>query len=104
MTRTTIGGIAAGAFALGLLAGLLLPGTFAATRHDELMTDHISAKGAMSMTGSMPMGMDTMPMDVGRMHGTGAMPMMPAASGMSGHGRHVHGHYLAGMKAVITVE
>ena len=60
MTRTAVGGIAAGAFTLGILAGLVLPGSLAATRHDQLMASHMSATGSMPM-----MGMDAMPMASG---------------------------------------
>ena len=66
MTRTAIGGIAAGAFALGILASLVLPGSLAGTRHDQLMASHMSAMGSMPMMGS-----GSMPM-----MGSGSMPMM----------------------------
>ena len=74
MTRTAIGGIAAGAFTLGILAGLLLPGSLAGTRHDQLMASHMSAMGSMPM-----MGVSSMPMMGSRsvpMMDTDAMPMM----------------------------
>jgi len=68
MTRTVIGGIAAGAFTLGILAGLVIPGTLAASRHDQLMASHWSAMGSTPMvhipsmpmmdSGSMPMVRD----------------------------------------------
>jgi hypothetical protein len=66
MTRTAIGGIAAGSFTLGILAGLLLPGTLNTSRHDQLMAAHMSAMGSM-------------PMDMGSMNG-GSMPMMDMGS------------------------
>ena len=80
MTRTAIGGIAAGAFTLGILAGLVLPGSLAPFRHDQPMAGHMSAAGSMPM-GSMPMGVGSMPMGVGSMP-MGSMPMM------AGHDMH----------------
>ena len=81
MTRTTIGGIAAGAFTLGLLAGIVVPSALDVSRHDWSMATHRSAMGdmpAMGM-GAMPMGMGSnraMPMGMGAMPmGMGAMPM-----------------------------
>lgn len=85
MTRTAIGGIAAGAFTLGILAGLVLPGSPAATHHDQLMASHMSAMNSMPMgnMNSMPMGnMSSMPMME-----TDAMPMA-SGSGSSGHEAH----------------
>ena len=70
MTRTAIGGIAAGAFTLGILAGLVLPEGLAASRHDQLMASHVSAMASMPM-----MGRGSMPM-----MGGGSMPMMDKAS------------------------
>ena len=70
MTRTAIGGIAAGAFTLGILAGLVLPESLAASRHDQLMASHVSAMASMPM-----MGRGSMPMT-----GGGAMPMMDVTS------------------------
>jgi hypothetical protein len=85
MTRTAIGGIAAGSFTLGILAGLLLPGTLDTSRHDQLMAAHMSAMGSMPMDiGSMNGG--SMPMDMGSMNG-GSMPMGPRAS-TPGHEMH----------------
>lgn len=82
MTRTAIGGIAAVAFTLGILAGLLLPGTLNASRHDQLMAVHMSAVGSM-------------PMDLGSMNGRsmpmmdmGWMPMGPDATTPAGHETH----------------
>jgi hypothetical protein len=66
MTRTAIGGIAAGCFTLGILAGLLLPGALNTSRHDQLMAAHMSAVGSMTM-------------DMGSMNGR-AMPMMDMGS------------------------
>jgi hypothetical protein len=79
MTRTAIGGIAAGAFTLGILAGLVVPGTLASTRHDQLMADHIARPRSMPMmaTGSMPM------------MGTGSMSMMGTGSMSAGYGMHM---------------
>lgn len=58
MTRTAIGGLTAGAFTLGILAGLLLPGTLNAGRHEQRIAAHMSAMGSMPMMdmGTMPMG------------------------------------------------
>lgn len=83
MTRTMIGGLAAGTFAIGLLAGLVVPGALARADHDRLMTDHMAATGVM-MNGSMgPM------MNMGSMMGGGAMPLMPAGNGApAGYGAH----------------
>jgi len=69
MTRTAIGGIAAGSFTLGILAALLLPGTLSTNRHDQLVAAHMSAMG------SMPMEM-------------GSMPMAPDATTRAGHQTH----------------
>ena len=81
MTRLTIGGIAAGTFTLGLLAGLGLPGALAAARHDQLMAAHMSAMGSMSMTEMRSMG--AMPM-----MDRGSMPMTPGAMMPAGHEAH----------------
>ena len=79
MTRTAIGGIAAGAFTLGILAGLAIPRTLAATGHDQLMADHMAGTRPMPLR---PMG--SMPM-----MGTGSMPMMGTGSMPAGHGMHM---------------
>jgi hypothetical protein len=85
MTRTAIGGIAAGAFTLGIFAGLVVPGSLAASRNDQVMANHMSAIWSMPMTniGSMPM------------MGTGSMPMMGMGylrmggdSAQAGHAMH----------------
>lgn len=75
MTRTAIGGIAAGTFTLGILAGLLLPGTLNTSRHDQLIAAHMSAMGSMAMMESGSMNM-------------GAMPMSPGATTPAGHQMH----------------
>jgi hypothetical protein len=91
MTRTVIGGIAAGAFTLGILAGLVIPGSLAASRHDQLMASHWSALGSVPMMdwGSMPMmqGRSMPMMDSGSMMGAGSVPM--------GHAMH-HGWWELG--------
>lgn len=85
MTRTTIGGITAGAFTLGILAGLVFPGMLGAARHDQLMATHLSAMAAMPM-----MDIGAMSMDVGSMPmmGTGSMPSMDMGSIGAGHEAH----------------
>jgi hypothetical protein len=89
MTRTTIGGLAAGTFVVGLLVGLVVPGAVARADDDRLMPDHLAAMG--SMNGSMMGGsMDQMmggSMD--QMMGGGAVPMMPGGTAApAGHEWH----------------
>ena len=70
MTRTAIAGIAAGSFTLGILAGLVLPGSIVTARHDQLIASHASAMASMPATGGgyMPMHVGAMPMmDMGSM-------------------------------------
>jgi hypothetical protein len=52
MTRTAVGGIAAGAFLLGVLVAMLIPGSLARWEHDRMLG---------GMAGMHPMsGMHTM--------------------------------------------
>jgi hypothetical protein len=84
MTRTAVGGIAAGAFLLGVLVAMLIPGSLARWEHDRMLGGmagmhpksgmHPMAGHSMRGTQSMPMmgtGMQPMPM-----HGTGWQGMM----------------------------
>ena len=83
MTRLTIGGIAAGTFTLGLIAGLVLPGTLVAPRHDQAMAAHISSMGAMPIMDMGSMNMSSMPM-----MGVGSKPTSPGATTPAGHETH----------------
>jgi hypothetical protein len=74
MNRTAVGGLAAGAFAVGLLVGLLAPVAVGRPQPHQPMVDHMSAMGSMMHAGTMMDG--------------GAMPMSPLGLRHPGHQFH----------------
>ena len=86
MNRSTVGGLAAGTFAIGLLVGLLAQVAIGRPQMHQPMFDHMSAMGSMLNAGTMMNG-DAM-MNPGTMMDGDTMPMMPAGLRHPGHQSH----------------